>query len=41
LWKRVDLLQDVLSDADRAEAASLGVITIEDYDAKVLRGEVL
>ena len=41
LWKRVDLLQDVLNDADRAEAASLGVITIEDYDAKVLRGEVL
>ena len=41
LWKRVDLLQDVLNDADRAEAASLGVITIEAYDAKVRRGEVL
>ena len=41
LWKRVDLLQDVLSDADRVEAASLGLITIEEYDAKVLRGEVL
>jgi LDH2 family malate/lactate/ureidoglycolate dehydrogenase len=34
-------LQDVLNDADRAEAASLGVITIEAYDAKVRRGEVL
>lgn len=41
LWKRIDLLQDVLKDTDRAEAEALGVITIEEYDAKVLRGEVL
>ena len=38
LWKRIDLIQDVLNEADRAEAESLGLITSEEYEARVARG---
>ncbi|HCC43127.1 MAG TPA: pyridoxamine 5'-phosphate oxidase [Gammaproteobacteria bacterium] len=38
LWKRVDLLQDVLSNDDRKKAQELGLITIEDYELKVSEG---
>lgn len=39
-WKRIDLIQDVLpaSDAGRAKTEG-GLITGEDYNAKVVRGE--
>jgi hypothetical protein len=41
LWKRIDLLQDVLSDADCAEAKSIGLIDVEEYEARVARGELV
>ena len=41
LWKRVDLIQDVLTAEDRAEAESLGLITLEEYEAYVARGKLL
>ncbi|MCH2352137.1 MAG: pyridoxamine 5'-phosphate oxidase family protein [Pseudomonadales bacterium] len=41
LWKRIDLMQDVLNDQDRAEAASLGLITVEEYEAYVSEGKLL
>ena len=41
LWKRVDILQDVLKTKDRDEAESLGLITVEEYEAYVARGKLL
>ena len=41
LWKRVDLVQDVITDKDRAEAESLGIITIDEYEANVANGKLL
>ena len=41
LWKRVDLIQDVLTAEDRAEAESLGLITLEEYEAYVARDKLL
>lgn len=41
LWKRVDLIQDVLTAEDQAEAESLGLITLEEYEAYVARGKLL
>ena len=41
LWKRVDLIQDVLRAEDRLEAESLGLITIEEYEACVASGKLL
>ena len=41
LWKRIDLMQDVLNDQDRIEAASLGLITIEKYEMYVAEGKLL
>mgnify|MGYP003334379228 CR=1 FL=1 len=38
LWKRIDFLQDVLTEHDRARASTEGLITIETYEA--LLGEV-
>ncbi len=39
-WKRIDGLQDVLPERDRAIAEQLGgVITLEEYGAKVISGE--
>lgn len=40
MWKRIDIVQDVLTDADRAEAAAVGLMTVEDYEARVERGEL-
>jgi predicted pyridoxine 5'-phosphate oxidase superfamily flavin-nucleotide-binding protein len=40
MWKRIDIVQDVLTDADRTEAAAIGLITVEDYEAHVERGEL-
>ena len=41
LWKRIDIVQDVLKSQDRAEAESLGLITVEEYEAYVARGKLL
>ncbi len=39
LWKRNDVIQDVISAADHAEAESMGLITIEEYEALVAQGD--
>jgi hypothetical protein len=39
LWKRIEFVQDVIGAADRAEAESLGLITIEEYEAQVAQGD--
>lgn len=41
LWKRIDIVQDVLKSDDRAEAESLGLITVEEYETYVARGKLL
>lgn len=33
LWKRIDMLQPMLSEADQARAKAAGYITAEDYEA--------
>jgi predicted pyridoxine 5'-phosphate oxidase superfamily flavin-nucleotide-binding protein len=40
MWKRIDVVQDVLTETDRAEAESIGLITIEEYDTRVARGDL-
>jgi hypothetical protein len=40
MWKRIDIVQEVLTDADRAEANAVGLITTEEYEARVERGEL-
>ena len=40
LWKRIDVVQGVLSEGDRAKAMSAGLITAEEYESRVARGEV-
>ena len=40
LWKRIDAIQDVLTEADRAEAESVGLISAREYDERVARGEL-
>jgi uncharacterized protein len=39
LWKRIDAMQDVLSDEDRAAAVQAGLITAEEYQSRVDRGD--
>ena len=39
--EEVDLLQDVITDEDREKAESLGLITIEEYEADVASGKLL
>jgi predicted pyridoxine 5'-phosphate oxidase superfamily flavin-nucleotide-binding protein len=38
-WKRIDALQGALPAADREAAAKEGTLTVEEYDAKLARGE--
>jgi len=38
LWKRIDFLQDVLTEGDRARASEEGLITIETYEALLGEG---
>jgi len=40
LWKRLDVMQDVLSEADCLEAESVGIITLEEYEECLRRGEL-
>jgi predicted pyridoxine 5'-phosphate oxidase superfamily flavin-nucleotide-binding protein len=39
LWKRIDMVQDVLNDADRKKAESVGLISGEEYQDYVSRGD--
>ncbi|GJD99177.1 pyridoxamine 5'-phosphate oxidase family protein [Methylobacterium isbiliense] len=39
LWKRIDLLQDVLPEDDAARAQAEGMIDLPAYEARVARGE--
>ena len=39
LWKRLDVMQDVLNANDQDEAQKLGLVTIEQYEARVSKGE--
>ncbi len=41
LWKRIDMVQDVLSEADRDQARAIGLIDVEEYEARVARGELV
>ncbi len=38
-WKRIDLLQDSLSEEDQARTADEGTITMEDYADRLAAGE--
>ncbi len=40
LWKRIDLMQDVLNASDRAAAQALGLITAEEYEQRVGAGDL-
>ena len=40
LWKRIDLMQDVLGADDRARAEAAGLISVEEYGARVEAGEL-
>ena len=40
LWKRIDLMQDVISESERAQAQGMGVLTIEEYGAYVAQGRL-
>jgi predicted pyridoxine 5'-phosphate oxidase superfamily flavin-nucleotide-binding protein len=39
LWKRIDMVQDVLNEHDRKEAESAGLISGEEYQNHVSRGD--
>ena len=39
-WKRIDILQDVITESEREEAQALGLITAEKYAEMESRGEV-
>ena len=41
LWKRLDVMQDVLTDSDRTRASAAGLISIETYHQMVSEGELL
>ena len=38
-WKRLDLVQDALSDSDRQRAEREGLMELPEYEARVARGE--
>jgi hypothetical protein len=40
MWERIDVVQDVLGEADRAEAKCIELITNEEYEALVARGHL-
>lgn len=39
LWKRLDMVGDVISDEDKARVAHEGQIELPEYEARVARGE--
>jgi predicted pyridoxine 5'-phosphate oxidase superfamily flavin-nucleotide-binding protein len=39
-WKRIDVLQEVITEAERSEAQAQGIITAEEYAEMEARGEV-
>ena len=38
-WKRLDIVQDVIADDDRARAQTEGVLDLDAYGAKLMKGE--
>ena len=38
-WKRLDMVQDVIADGDKARAEAEGVITLPEYGERMARGE--
>ena len=38
-WKRINILQDVITEKERKEAESIGLITPEEYAEMEARGE--
>ena len=41
MWKRIELMQDVLSEAEREEAQVMGTLTIEEYEANIAQGRLV
>ena len=41
LWKRIDAIQDVLPQADRDAASAAGLITTDEYESRLTRGELV
>ena len=39
LWKRADLVQDVIKPEERAQAEKEGLLTLPEYEERVARGE--
>jgi hypothetical protein len=39
LWKRLDIVQDVITDEDRVRAEQEGVLDLPTYEAKVSKGD--
>ncbi len=38
-WKRMDIVQEAIAPADRAQAEEQGIISLEEYEEKVSKGE--
>jgi len=41
LWKRINLMQDVLSKAERRKAEDMGILTVEQYETYVAQGRLV
>jgi hypothetical protein len=41
LWKRINLMQDVLSKAERRQAEDMGIMTVEQYETYVAQGRLV
>ena len=41
MWKRIELMQDVLGEAEREEAQVMGTLTIEEYEANIAQGRLV
>ena len=39
LWKRLDMVGDVISDEDKARVEKEGQLALPEYEARVARGE--
>ena len=39
LWKRADIVQDVIQPEERAQAEKEGILNLQQYEEKVMRGE--
>ncbi len=39
LWKRADIVQDVIQPGERAQAEKEGILNLQQYEERVMRGE--